>query len=49
METKMKKLILAVVGLAFAFAMSSCNEQNGQSNDCRKNAEKQEKHTSRGW
>jgi hypothetical protein len=42
----MRKLLLAIVGLAFAFAISSCNDQGKKCNDLDKCCEEkaQERH-----
>ncbi len=45
----MKKWILAIIGLAFAFAVSSCDEQvkKGKHGKNKNACEKQEKHHDR--
>jgi hypothetical protein len=44
----MKKLLLAILGLAFAFFVSSCNEKNKKQACLKKNQEKQvERHHDR--
>jgi hypothetical protein len=41
-----KKILLAILGLAFAFAVSSCGDQ-GKKGDAKKCSEKLEKHHDR--
>lgn len=47
MRNYMKKMILALLGLAFAFAVSSCGDQGKKCNQNKKNSEKIEKHHDR--
>ncbi len=46
----LKKIILALFGLAFAFVITSCNDQGKKSDDHKKSLEKENKQVhSRRW